>query len=112
MDTHADSQVTLNLKSALTVALLSVAYLLLSAWVVGFKSDQVVLVVIFNACFFSSAISRQFITGFSVFIVYWIVFDYMKALPNYTVSKIHISDLYNTEKFIFGINTNGLRLTP
>src|ERR1700744_1996601 len=112
MDTHAGSQVTLNLKSALLVALLSVAYLLLSTWVVGFKSDQLVLVVIFNACFFSSSISRKFITGFSVFIVYWIVFDYMKAIPNYEVSHVHIQDLYNAEKTIFGINYNGVRVTP
>lgn len=112
MGEHADSQVKLNLKSALTVALLSVAYLLLSSWVVGFKSDQVVLLVIFNACFFSSSISRKFITGFSVFIVYWIIFDYMKAIPNYEVSRVHIQDLYNAEKTVFGINSNGARLTP
>lgn len=112
MDQHAGNQVTLNLKSALVVALLSIAYLFLSTLILGFKSDQLLLVVIFNACFFSSSISRKFITGFSVFIVYWIIFDYMKAIPNYEVSHVHIRDLYDAEKTIFGINYNGVRVTP
>ncbi|TSJ39312.1 inositol phosphorylceramide synthase [Mucilaginibacter corticis] len=99
-------------KSIITVSLLSIAYLLLSTWVVGFKSDQVVLVVIFNSLFYISDISRKFIIGFSVFIVYWIIFDYMKAIPNYTISNVHIADLYNFEKHLFGINYKGHLLTP
>lgn len=101
-----------NARSIITVSLLSVAYLLLSTWVVGFKSDQVVLLVIFNILFYASLITRKFIIGFSVFIVYWIIFDYMKAFPNYTVSDVHIADLYNFEKHLFGINDNGVLLTP
>lgn len=101
-----------NIKSILTVSGLSVVYYLLSGWVVGFKSDQLVLITIFNVLFYSSAITRKFILGFSVFIVYWILFDYMKALPNYRVSTVHIADLYNLEKHLFGIHFNGHILTP
>src|ERR1700744_4836201 len=101
-----------NARSIITVSLLSIAYLLLSTWVVGFKSDQVVLLVIFNVLFYASVITRKFIVGFSIFIVYWILFDYMKALPNYTVSAVHLADLYNLEKHLFGINYNGHLLTP
>lgn len=101
-----------NTRSIITVTLLSIAYLLLSAWVVGFKSDQVVLLIIFNTCFYLSAISRKFIVGFGVFIVYWILYDYMKAFPNYNVSTVHIADLYNFEKHLFGINYQGHLLTP
>jgi len=102
----------INAKSIIIVSLLSVAYLLLSTWIVGFKSDQVVLVVIFNSLFYISDISRKFIIGFLVFIVYWIIFDYMKAIPNYTISTVHIADLYNFEKHLFGINYKGHLLTP
>ncbi|WP_214070517.1 phosphatase PAP2 family protein [Mucilaginibacter sp. dw_454] len=101
-----------NAKSILTVTILSIAYLLLSTWVVGFKSDQVVLVIIFNTLFYASTITRKFILGFSIFIVYWILFDYMKAFPNYKFSAIHIADLYNTEKHLFGIHFKGQLLTP
>jgi hypothetical protein len=94
-----------------TVAV-SVAYLLLSWLVVGYKIDQIVLVVLFNIAFYASAISRKFITGFAIFIVYWIIYDYMKAFPNYNYATVHIADIYNWEKHIFGINTGGKLLTP
>jgi len=112
MDAVVDSQSAVNLRSILTVTLLSAAYLLCSYWVLGFKSDQVVLVTIFNVCYYTSALTRKFILGFSVFIVYWIIFDYMKAIPNYNFNPVHIADLYNFEKKLFGINFNGQRLTP
>lgn len=102
----------LSLQSVLTVSLLSVAYLLLSWVVVGFKTDQVVLVFLFNALFYATPISRKFIIGFSIFIVYWIIYDYMKAFPNYNYNPVHIAGLYNFEKHLFGIHLNGNLVTP
>ncbi|RYZ96525.1 MAG: inositol phosphorylceramide synthase [Sphingobacteriaceae bacterium] len=101
-----------SLRSVLTVSILSVIYLLLSWQLVGFKTDQVVLVILFNLAFYSSVITRKFIIGFSIFIVYWIVYDYMKAFPNYNYSPVHIGDLYNFEKHLFGLHFNGNLLTP
>jgi hypothetical protein len=103
---------SISLKSVITVSLISVAYLLLSSVVVGFKTDQLVLVFLFNALFYASALTRKFITGFSIFIVYWIIYDYMKAFPNYEFNTVHIADLYNFEKNLFGISFNGTLLTP
>jgi len=112
MNGTVNQSLAVNTRSIITVSLLSIAYLLLSACIVGFKTDQLVLVGIFNTCFYVSDITRKFIIGFSVFIVYWMVFDYMKALPNYTFNHVHIADLYNFEKKLFGINFNGHILTP
>ena len=112
MDATVDTTSAINLKRILTITLLSVGYLTLSYFIVGFKSDQLVLVGIFNTLYYSSAITRKFILGFSVFIVYWMIFDYMKAVPNYNFSTVHIADLYNFEKKLFGINFNGQILTP
>jgi hypothetical protein len=91
---------------------ISAAYLLLSLWLVGFKTDQLVLVFIFNALFFFSKATRKFMLGFSIFIVYWILFDYMKAFPNYRYNVVHIEDLYDAEKRIFGISLHGMIVTP
>jgi hypothetical protein len=109
-------------KSVIIVFAISISYLLISGWLVGFKSDQLWLIVIFNTCFFlpdisrligfDFSITRKFILGFSIFIVYWIIFDYMKAFPNYKFNTVHIADLYNFEKKLFGINLNGTRITP
>ncbi len=92
--------------------LLSLSYLLISYFLIGFKSQQVILIVLCNVMYYASVISRKFVLGFSIFIVYWIIFDYMKAFPNYTFNKVHIEELYNLEKHIFGISSNGVILTP
>jgi len=107
-----DNSVKINFKSVTIVSLLSVAYLLLSSFLIGYKSDQLTLVFIFNIMFYLSVPTRKFILGFSIFIFYWVIFDYMKAIPNYNYNKVHIADLYHFEKHIFGINLNGKLVTP
>ena len=99
-------------KSIITAFTISLAYLLVSFLLIGFKTDQLGLTAFFLVCFFSSSISRKFITGFAIFIAYWIIFDYMKAFPNYTVSRVHIGDLYNAEKSLFGFSYLGNTITP
>jgi hypothetical protein len=100
------------IKTFLITTGISLGYLLLSHFLIGFRSDQIILVLIFNLNYYASKFSRKFILGFSIFIVYWIIFDYMKAFPNYTYHSVSISELYNLEKSIFGIHSNGLILTP
>ena len=112
MKNAINNGVTINTKSVIIVTLISAAYLLLSKFLVGYKSDQVVLLVIFNVLFYASVATRKFILGFSIFIFYWVIFDYMKAFPNYNYNAVHIADLYNFEKHIFGIPVNGKLLTP
>lgn len=89
----------------------TVAYLTVSFFLIGFKSDQLVLAAVFNTAFLFNSSSQKFITGFSIFIVYWIIFDYMKAFPNYNFNTVHIEDLYAAEKSLFGIHLNGRIVT-
>ncbi|MEA3426389.1 MAG: phosphatase PAP2 family protein [Bacteroidota bacterium] len=94
------------------VAAISLLYLLLSYILIGFKTDQVYLMLLFNAMYFTSRITRKFITGFSIFIIFWIIFDFMKAFPNYLYQDVRIESLYNTEKALFGITHEGRIITP
>ena len=110
--TNANTGVSVNIRSIIIVSLLSIAYLAFSTFLIGYKPDELTLVVIFNVLFYASAITRKFILGFTIFIVYWIVFDYMKAFPNYNYNPVHIAELYNAEKHLFGIHFNGKLLTP
>jgi hypothetical protein len=87
-------------------------YLALSYVLIGFKADQLVLLFIFNTLYFASSTTRRFILGFSVFILYWIVFDYMKAFPNYKYNTVHIASLYHLEKDLFGFFSDGMIRTP
>jgi hypothetical protein len=96
----------------LVAAVVSVSYLVLSALLIGFKTDQLFLVLIFDILYLASRITRKFILGFSVFIVFWILYDYMKAFPNYVYNAVHIQDLYEAERGIFGMVQDGKLVTP
>ncbi|MDT3404926.1 phosphatase PAP2 family protein [Mucilaginibacter terrae] len=102
----------ITLKNFLIVTLAAVAYLLASYLLVGYKGDQIVLICLFYSLFYASGITRKFVLGFSIFIVYWIIFDYMKAFPNYNYSRVHLAELYNFEKHVFGINQAGHIVSP
>ncbi|TDX01678.1 PAP2 superfamily protein [Dinghuibacter silviterrae] len=82
---------------------IAVAYLLLATLLVGFKPEQVGLSVFCLALFFVSTGTRQFLFAFGAFIVFWVLFDFMKALPNYAVSPVHIRDLYEADKRLFHV---------
>ena len=99
-------------KPLLTMLGLSIGYLLLSRYLIGFRSEQIFLIVLTNAFYFFSDATRKFITAFSIFIVYWILFDYMKAFPNYNYNTVHIKSLYDLEKSVFGIQSGSSVLTP
>lgn len=101
------------LRLVLIMAALSAAYLLLSWLLIGFRPEQLFLVILCNVLFFASVATRSFVTAFSIFIIYWIIFDYMKAFPNYRYHAVHIESIYKLEKSIFGIHqADGLVLTP
>lgn len=95
--------VPLTLRNAGIATGLSLLYLLLAAWLIGYKTDQLVLVLLFNSLFYLSGATRRFILGFTVFIVFWILFDSMKAFPNYRYNTVHIESIYRLEQRLFGI---------
>lgn len=94
------------------IALLVSGYLALSWLLIGFNSDQLALASLFCFLYFGNHVTRKLILGFSIFIVYWIIFDYMKIFPNYQFNTVHIIDLYSWEKNAFGIKAGNLLLTP
>src|ERR1700738_1158349 len=95
----------LTLRNILIATGFSVLYLILSALLIGFKKDQLFLVGVFNVLFYLSGPTRRFILGFSVFIVFWVIFDFMKAFPNYRYNTVHIESIYKAHKHLFGIRT-------
>jgi hypothetical protein len=110
---NAPSLRRLTYRSVLTVTAVSALYLILSAWLIGYKTDQLFLVLLFNSLFYLSGPTRRFILGFSVFIVFWIIFDFMKAFPNFRYNTVHIESIYQAEKNAFGIKTaSGAIITP
>jgi len=108
-----NSGTPLNLRTALIATACSALYLGISVLLIGYKTDQLFLVLLFNILFYLSGPTRRFILGFTIFIVFWIIFDSMKAFPNYRYNTVHIASLYNAEKSLFGIKgPDGTICTP
>ncbi len=78
----------------------------------GMRTDHYILIFISLIGYYTSEKSRKLFLGFSIFIVYWIIYDSMRLMPNYEVSKVHIQEPYDIEKALFGINLNGITVTP
>jgi membrane-associated phospholipid phosphatase len=99
-------------KDILVVSGITLLYLLLCKILIGLKSDHIFLAALFNVLYYASNLTRRFVLAFSIFIVYWIIFDFMKAFPNYNFGTVHIESLYKLEKSLFGFDYKGTRVTP
>ena len=99
-------------KAITHVLILLIIYCLWIWLFVGFRNDHLFLIFFCLSCYFFHHLTRKFITAFFIFIVYWIVYDAMRVIPNYTVNAVHIREPYDFEKAIFGININHVLLTP
>jgi inositol phosphorylceramide synthase catalytic subunit len=100
-----------SLSTFIVPVLLPALYVIVSFILMGFRLEHLFLAVLFSGLYYASGVTRRFIIGFSVFIIYWIIYDYMKVIPNYLFSHVHIGDLYQAEKNIFSIDINGVILT-
>lgn len=109
---HVKKPSLLSPKSLWFALLATAAYLIISYFLIGFKADQILLAGIFNSLYFGSRVTRRFILAFSIFIIYWVIFDYQKAFPNYRYNTVHIADLYQWEKAWFGFEWNNQLVTP
>ncbi len=108
----AKSFVRFSRKTFLNAAIASMLYLLWTYFFVGFRSDHVFILGICLLAYFAHPVSRKIFIGLSVFIVYWLIYDSLRVIHNYEVNTVHIKDLYDAEKSLFGIRYNGELLTP
>ncbi|MBV2247967.1 MAG: phosphatase PAP2 family protein [Lentimicrobium sp.] len=99
-------------KNLLVNLVLVLAYMSWALVMGSVRGDQLFLTGFYLLLFYGNDKTRKFIIGFSIFIVYWIVYDSMRILPNYEVSPVHIQEPYLLEKSLFGISINGLIYTP
>jgi hypothetical protein len=95
-------------RSLWLVAILALGYLLLAALLLGFKPEQAGLVGFCLFMYFFTGGTRRFLLAFGAFVVFWILFDFMKALPNYQVNPVHVRDLYEADKRLFHVGAQSL----
>jgi inositol phosphorylceramide synthase catalytic subunit len=100
-----------SMRTKLVVLIITTFYLLLVSCTMGLKVHHWVIAGLYNTCIWMSPQSRRFILAFSAFVVFAIIYDLMKAVPNYLVNPVDVASLYNFEKCHFGINIHGRLLT-
>lgn len=90
----------------------SLAYFGWNYFFVGLRPEHVGLYVALAGLYVAHPETRRFVLAFSAFIIYWIVYDSMRVIPNYMVNPVHVAEPYNLEKALFGLTaTDGQRLT-
>lgn len=94
-------------KRLLIAVMIVLGYLILSYFLIGFRPEQLFISGLFFVLYIASKRTRNFVLTLLPFIVFWVIFDYMKAFPNYKFNTVHIGDLYALEKEYFGIQYHG-----
>lgn len=81
----------------------SLAYFFWFYGFVGLRPEHVWLYVAVVGLFLFKPETRRFIFAFSAFLIFWIIYDSMRVVPNYLVNPVHVQELYEFEKNWFGI---------
>lgn len=89
-----------------------ISYLGLTIGLVGFRQDHLIFLVVIGIAYFSTERTHKFLLSFSFFLLFWIIYDALRALPNYDVNPIQVLEPYLLEKKWFGINHEGSILSP
>lgn len=99
-------------QSLIVTALISLVYLIWTYFFVGFRTDHIFILAFSLLCYFAHPISRKLILAFAIFLLYWIIYDSLRIVHNYEVNSVSIKELYDIEKGLFGINYQGMLITP
>ena len=99
-------------KNLVLATLISLAYLGIAYFLIGWRPDHLHLCLACLAAYFALPFTRKIFWAFLFFIVYWFIYDSLRVYPNYMVNPVNIESLYNLEKSIFGFQTPEGFLTP
>ena len=83
-------------------------------WFIFIAGISIVPVIIYSALTFLYLLSdrtRRFTLAILIYFTYLFLYDSLHLIPNYTVSKVHIADVYSVEKRLFGVYKNGQLMT-
>ena len=99
-------------KTLLNAGIASLLYFVWTYFFVGFRSDHIFILAVCLSAYFAHPVSRKVFIALAVFIVYWLIYDSLRVIHNYEVNTVHIKDLYDAEKSLFGIWHGKELITP
>ena len=80
-------------------------------FVAGISIGHIALYLLILGLYVLSDRTRRFILALLIYLFYLLLYDALHLMPNYSISKVHIRDVYLTEKKLFGVFSNGQLMT-
>ena len=93
-------------------ALSALIYMSWTSFMVGLRTDHISFLTFLILLLISHKFTRTLTYYFIFFILFWIIYDSMRVYPNYLFNDVRISEPYEIEKQLFGIETHLGVLTP
>lgn len=93
------------------IILASSIYFLWFIFIAGISIVHILIYLALLTFYILSERTRRFALATLIYLTYLLLYDALRLVPNYTVSNIHIEDIYSVEKRLFGIVKNGHMMT-
>jgi hypothetical protein len=102
---------TLTTKQKIIPPIIAILYAVWLVLFIGIRIEHYILISILLGLIYFHINTRKFLYSFMGFAISVVLYDSLRAFPNYHLG-VHIQDLYEYEKFLFGISTPEGILTP
>lgn len=87
-------------------------HLLFTAAFLRLRTEHVLIYALVLALWLGNDRSRLFLQTALPFWIFGACFDALRIIPEGWKPQIHVADLYRAEKRLFGLDLNGVRVTP
>ena len=102
----------LTTKQVLLAIVVTMCYVAWAYFFIGLRDDHLYVAAVGLIGYLLTPTTRGIILSLLFFMLYWLVYDSTRIYPNYLFNEVHIKDIYDLEKSLFGIVENGVLLTP
>jgi hypothetical protein len=93
------------------IFILTMMYFSWFIFIAGISIIHLIIYLIFILLYLVTDRTRRFTLAIFIYLTYIFLYDTLHLLPNYTISNVHIRDIYLLEKKFFGIVSHGQLMT-
>ena len=93
------------------IFLITILYFSWFIFIAGISVVHLIIYLFITSLYLLSDRTRRFALAILIYLSYLLLYDALHVVPNYTVSKVHIEDIYLLEKKLFGIVHDGQLIT-
>ncbi|CAF0997229.1 unnamed protein product [Rotaria sordida] len=90
---------------------LTILYFTWFIFITGISIIHLIIYLALISLYLLSDRTRRLTLAIMIYLTYLFLYDALHLVPNYTVSQVHIYDVYLIEKKYFGISINGHTMT-